>query len=118
MRFTKVITKDGSETLHDARVGESYKSGHAAATESHVVFLKPGVIDHPKLDRCQPFRILELGFGLGMNFDVLYRWWKNNPAQTIEFTSVDSDLSGIKFLSESKKLCTHITALSSTRSFR
>src|SRR5690606_12672997 len=82
MRFTKVTTRDGSTTLFDARVGESYKSGHAARTETEAVFLTPGVVEHPQRLSASPFRILELGLGLGTNMTTLYEWWKRNPEQS------------------------------------
>ncbi len=68
-----VQTADGSLTLHSARYGQTYHSIHGARTESEHVFLDGGrVIDglkqraDSKGDEA-PFRVLELGLGLGLN---------------------------------------------------
>ncbi len=104
MRFEWITTKDGSETLFDRRAGESYKSGHAARTETEAVFLNPGVLEHPERTEAERFRILELGFGLGTNLETLYAWWKKDKRQPLEFVTIDSDLSGLRFLGEAGKL--------------
>ena len=56
-------TADGSLTLHSERYGESYASRHGALSQSRRVFLEGSATDlHPSP------RVLELGFGLGLNF--------------------------------------------------
>ncbi|MGC8802666.1 MAG: tRNA (5-methylaminomethyl-2-thiouridine)(34)-methyltransferase MnmD, partial [Bacteroidales bacterium] len=56
-------TADGSFTIFDERVGESFHSIHGAIQESLHVFIRSG------FDGCQKssVRVLEVGFGSGLN---------------------------------------------------
>ncbi len=61
------LTEDGSHSLRSERFGASYHSSHGAIQESRHIFLRAGV-DHllPTLPGAT-LRILELGFGTGLN---------------------------------------------------
>ena len=61
-----ILTDDGSRTYLHPVHGASYRSTRGAATESRWVFLKGSRI----LERPGPWRILELGFGTGLNFQL------------------------------------------------
>jgi len=92
MRFELHSTNDGSLTVLDHEVGECFKSRHAARTEAEYVFYTPGVLENPLYGVAEPFRILELGFGLGTNFlHCQQRGFRG------EFTTIERDLSGIRF---------------------
>jgi len=93
MRFRWETTKDGSRTLFDAESGESYKSRHAARTESETIYWAMGVKEHPAFGRENPFCILELGFGLGTNFSFLAA---QSLPTAVEYTGIDRDLSGAR----------------------
>lgn len=57
------LTPDGSRTAHSERFGEAYGSRHGAATQARHVFVEgSGTHAHPAP------RVLEIGFGLGVNF--------------------------------------------------
>ena len=61
--FSVLLTPDGSRTAHNARFGEAYGSRHGARAQAHHVFLAGSGTDaHPTP------RVLEIGFGLGVNF--------------------------------------------------
>ena len=62
-----VRTGDGSHTLFSERYGETYHSINGATTESRHVFLEASGVAL-RLEKQQPTRILEIGFGLGLNF--------------------------------------------------
>ena len=62
-----VRTGDGSATLRSARYGETYHSVHGAAREAREVFLAASGVA-ARLDAGRPTRVLEIGFGLGLNF--------------------------------------------------
>lgn len=99
-RFEIRQTRDDSLTVFDQSVSESYKSSHAAHTESLEVFVRPGLFEHPNW-RKAPLRILEFGFGLGTNFLTL----ANHPEvlaspHPTEFISCECDLSGVDFYLE------------------
>lgn len=92
MRFEIRTTSDGSATIYDAEAGECYKSRHAARSEAEAVFLAPGVRENPWLGKARPFRVLELGFGLGTNFSALLE-----SGLAVEFHSIERDLAGADF---------------------
>lgn len=66
-RYRILVTDDGSRSLHDTTLNESYHSGSGAAAESYVVYLRNSDIESlltpDRITRC-----LEYGFGTGMNF--------------------------------------------------
>jgi len=63
----KVIhTADGSPTLFSERYNESFHSTFGAATESRYVFLETSGVTE-RLKTGQSTRVLEIGFGLGLN---------------------------------------------------
>lgn len=65
-----VTTADGSNTIHNALVGENYHSHHGALQESRHVFLYSGLeyfLEHSGTDNGE-VSILEVGFGTGLNF--------------------------------------------------
>ena len=68
MKPLKIIeTSDGSHTLYNAVLDETYHSTHGALTESLHVFIKEGL--HYYLAQKKPIvlNILEVGFGTGLN---------------------------------------------------
>lgn len=60
-------TADGSYTLRNAELDETYHSKFGARTESDHVFLRNSGV-HKRLLNNQPTSILEIGFGTGFNF--------------------------------------------------
>lgn len=97
MRFELRTTNDGSLTVFDAEAGECFKSRHAAALEAELVFFRPGIAENPWLGKAAPFRVLELGFGLGTN--ALHLKEKQLP---LELYTIERDLSGARFFLEHK----------------
>ncbi len=62
-----IITSDGSHSLLNSELNETYHSVHGAIQESIHVFLKNG-LEYFELRNNQPeIRILEVGFGTGLN---------------------------------------------------
>lgn len=92
MRFELRPTSDGSLTVYDHEVKECYKSRHAARLEAEYVFFRPGVLENPFYESAKPFRVLELGFGLGTNF--LHLLSRNFQG---EFVSIERDMAGVQF---------------------
>ena len=60
-----LITDDGSQTVFDSSINERYHSTFGAVTESLHVFIESGLRSFSHFDN--PFRILEVGFGTGLN---------------------------------------------------
>ncbi|MDB5150503.1 MAG: tRNA (5-methylaminomethyl-2-thiouridylate)-methyltransferase, partial [Mucilaginibacter sp.] len=63
-----VPTADGSNTIYNAEVGEHYHSRHGALQESLHVFVKSGLQYFLEQNDTNEVRILEVGFGTGLNF--------------------------------------------------
>lgn len=62
-------TDDGSRTLFDPASGETYHSMRGARTEAEHVFLRGSGVQL-RLEQRLPTRVLEVGFGAGLNFLV------------------------------------------------
>ncbi|SEQ80407.1 tRNA (5-methylaminomethyl-2-thiouridine)(34)-methyltransferase MnmD [Neolewinella agarilytica] len=61
-----VLTADGSHSVRSGHFGVDYHSVHGAVQESQHVFIKMGL--QPLLEKDPPqIRILEMGFGTGLN---------------------------------------------------
>lgn len=91
MRFELRETADGSLTVFDHEVGECFKSRHAARLEAEHVFYRPAVLEHPAFG-ARPLHVVELGFGLGTNFQhFLARGFEGT------FSSIERDLAGARF---------------------
>ena len=58
-----VITNDGSHSIFNPEVNETYHSKHGAIVEAEHVFIKNGLLAENK----NQFNILEVGFGTGLN---------------------------------------------------
>lgn len=61
-------TADGSQTIYNAEVGEYYHSRHGALQESRHVFLHSGLRYFLEKDKATAVKVLEVGFGTGLNF--------------------------------------------------
>lgn len=69
MTYQRRTTGDGFDTLYSAEVGQTFHSIHGALTEAIHVFLRGAAIDQ-RLAGGLPSRVLEVGFGTGLNFWV------------------------------------------------
>ena len=63
-----VRTADGSKTIFHSESGEHYHSRHGAIGESKHVFVGMGLDYLARQGKSDPIRILEVGFGTGLNF--------------------------------------------------
>lgn len=96
MRFRLQETQGGF-TVFDEEAGECFKSRHSALAEAEQVFFGPGAKESAWWGKASPFRILELGFGLGTNFEFL-----RQQAADLHLTSIDRDLAGARFFLEAQ----------------
>lgn len=62
-----ITTKDGSSSLLNAELNETYHSIHGARQESVHVFIEHGLKYFSDLTKKTPVRVLEIGFGTGLN---------------------------------------------------
>lgn len=82
----KIVTADGSETLLHPVFGTSYRSERGAAGESAHVFIRNGL---EAIDK-RHIRILEVGFGSGLNTLLTFRYAACHDNISIDYTTVEA----------------------------
>jgi tRNA U34 5-methylaminomethyl-2-thiouridine-forming methyltransferase MnmC len=86
-----VTTADGSNTIHNALVGENYHSRHGALQESLHVFINSGLayfLEHtPEI--APAVSVLEVGFGTGLNF-LLSADYCTKRRVTLHYTGIEA----------------------------
>lgn len=80
-----ILTRDGSHSFFSERFNDSYHSLHGAVQESNHVFIKHGL--EYLAGNTNEIRLLELGFGTGLNFMLSYRYVKTRPDLTLYYES-------------------------------
>lgn len=74
MSETRLIeTQDGSHSLYVPDLNETYHSFHGAIQESQHVFIRMGLHYYLDLHRANKVKILEMGFGTGLNALLSYK---------------------------------------------
>ena len=84
-------TRDGSATLYSARYAQTYASEHGALSEARGVFLAGSSVGE-RLANGETVRVLEVGFGTGLNFFVTAAACLENPAAGLEYTALEHTL--------------------------
>jgi tRNA U34 5-methylaminomethyl-2-thiouridine-forming methyltransferase MnmC len=82
-------TADGSNTLFNEEIGEHYHSKHGALQESKHVFVEAGLAHTSALFPDEPVRILEVGFGTGLNF-LLSATWCTEHQIALRYTALEA----------------------------
>ncbi|MFZ6001552.1 MAG: tRNA (5-methylaminomethyl-2-thiouridine)(34)-methyltransferase MnmD [Bacteroidota bacterium] len=87
MAIEIIKTGDGSDSLFNTELDETYHSRHGAIQESKHVFIQNGL--ETFVDKgLDTIRIFEVGFGTGLN--ALLTWqWANQKGQKVDYTSVE-----------------------------
>lgn len=62
-----IITEDGSSSLRRKDLGENYHSSYGAISESQHIFINSALDYYSLLNPNKEIRILEIGFGTGLN---------------------------------------------------
>lgn len=83
------ITSDGSKTLFNEEVGEHYHSRHGALQESKHVFLNTGMRYFLEKSGIKRVKILEVGFGTGLNFLITADFCSENNIQ-LDYTGIEA----------------------------
>ena len=85
-------TNDGSPTLEVVEWGVCYHSIHGALTESLHVFVAHGLErwkeDHESSPTAAPLRVLEIGFGTGLNAALAWQWAEEQNVR-LEYVGVE-----------------------------
>lgn len=82
-------TSDGSKTLFNKEVGEHYHSRHGALQESKHVFLNTGMRYFLEKSVINRVKILEVGFGTGLNFLITADFCLENNIQ-LDYTGIEA----------------------------
>lgn len=93
---TTIRTADGSHTLHSERYGETFHSINGAVTESRHVFLNASGVAE-RLAAGQATRVLEIGFGLGLNC-LLTADLASECQAPLEYHAIENDPSVLALL--------------------
>lgn len=83
-----IVSDDGSHTLISDQFGVSYHSTHGAIQESITVFLAAG-LQKTMASYTYPIRILEMGFGTGLNA-LLTLMESNKYKISVDYTTVEA----------------------------
>jgi tRNA U34 5-methylaminomethyl-2-thiouridine-forming methyltransferase MnmC len=85
-RLSIVTTTDGSHTIKNEQTGDTYHSIHGAVQESQHVFIKSGLAYFLSRHTQQKIKILEVGFGTGLNTLLTIQGY---PDIKIEYTTLE-----------------------------
>lgn len=87
-----LITDDGSRTLWDSSLDETYHSGCGAISESlHVYLLNSGVAELLTLEPERRIGVLEFGFGTATNF-ILTAAFAECANASLEYSALENNL--------------------------
>src|SRR5258706_8985900 len=84
-----IITSDGSHSLRNRELNETYHSIHGAVQESVHVFIKNGLVFFENQGHHPEIRILEVGFGTGLNALLTLKYALGSKLQ-FHYTSVEA----------------------------
>ena len=79
------ISEDGSHSIQSDRFGVSYHSKYGAIAETQHVFIDAGLA-YMHLENTKALRVLEMGFGTGLNALMAYQYALSNTLSTAYFT--------------------------------
>ncbi len=80
-------TGDGSHTLYNKALNETYHSKHGALQESIHVYIQMGLDTFPSE---QPLHIFEFGLGTGLNLMLTIEAFLKNPERPIVYHTIES----------------------------
>ncbi len=82
-------TADGSNTLFNEVIGEHYHSANGALQESKHVFIAAGLEYAISLNPESEIKILEVGFGTGLNFLLSFAYSEENHTK-LSYTGIEA----------------------------
>lgn len=94
---TLLPSVDGSFTLVDPRTGATYHSLNGAREESLCVYINGSGLPH-KLAQTPVVRVLEIGFGTGLNFILTVEEANSQPNSQLEYTAFEPYPLGLDVL--------------------
>jgi tRNA U34 5-methylaminomethyl-2-thiouridine-forming methyltransferase MnmC len=89
MSIQIIHTSDGSHSLLNTELNETYHSQHGAVQESLHVFINHGLNYFLSTHQRNPVRVLEVGFGTGLNAFLTVQSLRESTRQ-IEYSSIEA----------------------------
>ena len=86
-------TQDGSATLYSERYAQTFASERGALSEAREVFLAASGVAQ-KLAAGKAVKVLEVGFGSGLNFFVTAAACSAQPAARLDYAALEQTLLG------------------------
>ena len=83
-----ITTEDGSHSIFNESLNETYHSLHGAIQESNYVFIQSG-LDHLREKGKTSIKVFEVGFGTGLNV-LLSAIWAQEKEIRLEFDSIEA----------------------------
>lgn len=83
MSIKVITTDDGSHSLYNSELKETYHSSHGAITESQHVFVKHGIHFYYEENHPDQIKIFEVGFGTGLNALLSWHWADQNKVDVV-----------------------------------
>jgi tRNA U34 5-methylaminomethyl-2-thiouridine-forming methyltransferase MnmC len=99
MALEIITTSDGSHSLLNTALNETYHSVHGAVQESIHIFINNGLEYHLNLHVVQNIKILEVGFGTALNV-LLTIGYAQQSLRQIELISLESSPIGLELASQ------------------
>jgi tRNA U34 5-methylaminomethyl-2-thiouridine-forming methyltransferase MnmC len=103
-KYLKIIqTKDGSQSVFSEIHQSNYHSNFGAITESKFIYIENGLKYSTKNKKS--IRVLEMGFGTGLNALVTWNFLLENPSIKVEYLTIEkhpisSDISNLLMYDE------------------
>ena len=72
MSLRIIKTSDGSDTIFNSELNETYHSLNGSINESNIVYIQNGLEYYLNRKEENNIKILEIGFGTGLNFLLTY----------------------------------------------
>jgi len=103
MERKKIITGDGSVSLHVPTLNQTYHSRHGALTEAQYVYIQQGLAFWHQQTQASSVSVFEMGFGTGLNallaaayaeqqqLSIYYETLEKYPLSPEELSSMDYD---------------------------
>ena len=88
MSLKIIKTSDGSDTIYNSELNETYHSVHGSINESSHVYIEEGLNNFKKNVSRETYKIFEVGFGTGLNF-VLSYLFSEDKSISIDYHSIE-----------------------------
>lgn len=89
MKRSIITTKDGSKTIRMEDWDEHYHSTHGALQEAMHVYIKAGLEYYKQQNNPKELRVLEAGFGTGLNALLTAKWAEENQIE-LKYTALEA----------------------------